>query len=164
MAKTSLILTSTEQTTGKTLQKTITDVNPDASSEALLGFAQRLNALTTNVYGKTDRVDKLNVDTETSANLLTPTFTMTKTSYSLTTDASGDHILMGLTYNGDGALYVEGFYSSAGLKAFNYASSAEGGTIAFSKTTLTAGQTLKIGYAQGDTYKATDKIEITITD
>ena len=103
-----------------------------------------------------------NLDTE-SENLLTPTFTMTKTSYSLTTDASGDNILMGLTYNGDGAPYVEGFYISGIFKAFNYASGAEGGTIIFSKTALTAGQTLKIGYAQGDTYKATDKIEVTIT-
>lgn len=78
MAKTSLILTSTEQTTGKTLQKTITDVNPDASNEALLGFAQRLNALTTNVYGKTDRIDKLNVDTS-GASKIARTITLSAT-------------------------------------------------------------------------------------
>lgn len=162
MAKYSLQLKETQSTNAKAKTTTISNVNPEASDQTLLTFAQKISSLSSNVYEETNKIVTTNLDTE-SENLLTPTFTMTKTSYSLTTDASGDNILMGLTYNGDGAPYVEGFYISGIFKAFNYASGAEGGTIIFSKTALTAGQTLKIGYAQGDTYKATDKIEVTIT-
>ena len=43
---------------GKKGQKSITDINPQASGEQLQEFAEKLNALTTNVYGNTNRVDK----------------------------------------------------------------------------------------------------------
>ena len=64
MAKRSLILTSTSNQ-GKKLQKTITDINPNAGAVALKSFAQKLNAMTTNTYVQTDCIDKFNVDTET---------------------------------------------------------------------------------------------------
>ena len=43
---------------GKKGQKSITDINPAASGEQLQEFAEKLNALTTNSYGNTNRVDK----------------------------------------------------------------------------------------------------------
>lgn len=62
MAKTSLIITSTAD--GKTQQKAISDVNPDVSSAKLAQFGTQLVGLTTNTYQKTDRIHKLNCDTE----------------------------------------------------------------------------------------------------
>ena len=62
MAKETLIITSTNA--GKTLQKTVTDINPAATNAQLATFGGMLNSLTTNTYGKTDRVRKVNCDTE----------------------------------------------------------------------------------------------------
>lgn len=65
MAKTSLILEATD-TSGKKIQKTFTDVNPEASSADLKTFAQMCNGLTSNTYVRTDRINKINCDTEES--------------------------------------------------------------------------------------------------
>lgn len=64
MAKTSLIITSTAAADGKKLQKTLTDINSAATNEQLKSFAQILNGLTTNNYAETNRVDRVNCDTE----------------------------------------------------------------------------------------------------
>lgn len=66
MAKTSLIVTSTAATDGKKLQKTLTDINSAATNEQLKAFGQMLNGLTTNTYYETNRVDRVNCDTEDS--------------------------------------------------------------------------------------------------
>lgn len=66
--KTSLILNSVTQS-GVKNQKTLTDVNAEASSSVLKEFAEKLNALTTNTYGSTTRVDK---GTLANSNGLTP--------------------------------------------------------------------------------------------
>ena len=58
MATTSSINLSYTTQSGRKGQKSITDINPAASGEQLQEFAERLNALTTNVYGNTNRVDK----------------------------------------------------------------------------------------------------------
>lgn len=74
MAKVSIALNSTEQTTGKKLQKTFTDVKASATSEQITNFTKGLNNLTTNIYGETNRIEKLNADTEevtSTASLLT---------------------------------------------------------------------------------------------
>lgn len=64
MATRSLILTSAQAGTGKKLQKTITNVNPNATADVMKTFAQKLSALTTDTYVQTDCIDKYNVDTE----------------------------------------------------------------------------------------------------
>ena len=43
---------------------TISNVNPSAGSAALLQMSQAFNALTTNTYGETNRVETVNLDTE----------------------------------------------------------------------------------------------------
>ena len=53
----SLIIESTS-TTGKKIRKAITDVNPNVSNANLKTFGQMANALTTNTYGSSARVDK----------------------------------------------------------------------------------------------------------
>lgn len=66
--KTSLILNSVTQS-GVKNQKTLTDVNAEASGSVLKEFGKKLNALTTNTYGATTRVDKGALD---NSNGLTP--------------------------------------------------------------------------------------------
>ena len=164
MAKTSLIWTSTEQTTGKTLQKTITDVNPDASSEAMLGFVQRLNALTTNVYGKTDRVDKVNVDTESAATLITPTLTINGLTDGHVTIAGGSDIANKQFFtNSDGGIYANKALFDAGMQmSINYHGEDSGYFVSFSKkdNTATLPVTFTMGFAQTATYKG---VEWTVT-
>lgn len=79
MAKTDLKLYSTEAGTGKKITTSINYVNPEANSNALKTFAQKLNAFTTNTYGEADRVQTINVDTEQ-----VPTEPMDIGEYSLT--------------------------------------------------------------------------------
>lgn len=64
MAKTNLQLKTLAQATGKSITTTLTYVNPNANSATLKTFGQKLNALTTNSYVETDRVQTINVDTE----------------------------------------------------------------------------------------------------
>ncbi len=64
MAKTDIKIYATEAASGKKTTTSITYVNPDADSQTLKTFAQKLNAFTTNNYVETDRIHTLNVDTE----------------------------------------------------------------------------------------------------
>ena len=94
MAKTSAIITATEHGTGKTLQKTLTNVNPDATSAQLATLGHMLNGLTTNVYVSTDRVDKYNCDTEDSGG-----DDRLENTVELKTPADADWIANSRTYN-----------------------------------------------------------------
>ncbi|MBR6888763.1 MAG: hypothetical protein IKN16_10005, partial [Selenomonadaceae bacterium] len=78
MAKTSAIVTYTDND-GKTCQKALSDINPDASNAEIKTFAQKLLGLTDNTYVSTDRVDKVNCDTEADTRL-TPTLTISPSS------------------------------------------------------------------------------------
>ena len=62
--KTALVLTATELGTGKKLQKTFTDINPNATNAQLVAFTRALNGLTTNTYVETNRVDRARCDDE----------------------------------------------------------------------------------------------------
>lgn len=113
MAKRSLILTTNSQN-GKKIQKTITDVNPNANSEAMLTFAQKLNALTTNTYERTDCVEKYNIDTEAAPSKIEPTLYVTngEGTNGITLQFINNFAEPGvvrnipITYNGDGELYA----------------------------------------------------------
>ena len=96
MAKDSIIISSTAQG-GKKLQKTITNVNPEATNANLETFAQMFNGLSTNDYGETNRVKK---------QLTTEPDGTSKTEPTLTVGSDG-----AITYNGDGELFVEGDYN-----------------------------------------------------
>jgi outer membrane protein assembly factor BamB len=107
MAKTSVILNATDSG-GKKMQTTITNVNPEASSLHLKQMGQMINALTTNTYDSTDRIDKINCDTESKPIQATATLSLTKTDWNIATDHNfGDFgIQTPITYNGDGNVYV----------------------------------------------------------
>ena len=79
MAKENIIITATKS--GKTIQKSLTDMNPEATNAQLATFGTMLNALTTNTYQKTDRITKVNCDTEPGGGVKpTPTITLSFTS------------------------------------------------------------------------------------
>lgn len=108
MAKTSLIITSTAD--GKTQQKAISDVNPAVSSSKLAQFATQLVGLTTNTYQKTDRLHKLNCDTEVYAgDLREPTLELSATSVKKSDLPTGDNsprVIAVITTDSDGAIYL----------------------------------------------------------
>ena len=66
MPKVDLKLYSTDAAEGKKITTSVTYVNPNASNAVLKTFAQQLNAFTTNTYSETDRVETINVDTDSS--------------------------------------------------------------------------------------------------
>lgn len=47
---------------GKTLSKSVTDINPNVSNEVAKTFTQKLNALTTNTLSGINRIDKTEID------------------------------------------------------------------------------------------------------
>lgn len=61
--KTSLIITSSD-TSGKTSNKTITDINPATSVASVRAFAQNLNNLTTNTYEGAAIVTRTEIPTD----------------------------------------------------------------------------------------------------
>jgi len=98
MSKVSIQIESTD-TLGNKKQKSLTNINPEASSAQLKSFAQNLIALTNQTYSETNRIEKINVDTEDTSGKITPTFTV------------GDfEVLENIgyrapyTYNGDGKI------------------------------------------------------------
>ena len=107
MAKRSLILTSTSNQ-GKKLQKTITDINPNTGAVALKGFAQKLNAMTTNTYVQTDCIDKYNVDTEIPPvdTRQTPTISIDNVPTLAQIKSGSISSMAMITYSGDGVTYV----------------------------------------------------------
>lgn len=67
--KTSISINFTEAASGKKGQRSVTDINPNATSAQIKTFAQALNALTTNNYVETNRIQTINVDTEEVPNV-----------------------------------------------------------------------------------------------
>ena len=63
MPKTSIIINS-QDTLGKSTQRSFTDVNPKAQNSDLATFGQRLTAMTSNVHGGTIRIDKTDCDND----------------------------------------------------------------------------------------------------
>ena len=167
MADQKVILTSTN-TSGQTLQKTLTDINPDASNAQLKTFAQMLNNMTDNTYGKTDRVIKYNCDTESGGSKLTPNLSLSTTSASianLTTSANGS-VPYTITTDSDGALSV-GFedVADAAVVTITYANGNHYLGV-FKRTTAASDsivpQTVTIYQAETNTYKAAS-VTFTIT-
>ena len=163
MAKTSIIINSTSNQ-GKSLQKTLTDVNPEATNEELATFGQRLTAITTNVYGNTTRIDKINCDAETTVVKPTPTFSVDITSVATSWLTESDFLNVIVTYSGDGILFFKDFSvdepgiavmkkDSGSNKSFSIYGSKKLGT-----TTVPC--TFKVGFTETDNYKA---VETTIT-
>lgn len=151
MAKTSLIYEATDAL-GKKIQKTFTDVNPEATSAELKTFVQMCNGLTNNTYVRTDRVNKINCDTEDTGYKPIPTLTV------------GDFEKVDIgyratyTYNGDGVICLNA--SSTGNLPYYYISStyiflAQGPVTTGTTITFTATATATANYAPPATFTRT---------
>lgn len=107
------IKVTTTSTMGSTSTKSISYTNPDASNEQLMQLGKKLTALTDNTYGKTDRVITINCDTEGGGSKQTATITLTTSTITLadlkselTSSSVGRKPITGISYDGDGNLYV----------------------------------------------------------
>lgn len=100
--KTSLIINSTYD--GKTIQKTLTDINPAADNTALKTWGQMLNGLTTNTYVKTDRIDKTNCDSVVEK--LTPSLVIDSSESPLVRSEAVQGKYVKVNYTGDGTLSI----------------------------------------------------------
>lgn len=63
--KSNLVITMTDYESGKEQQKTITDINPTASSSKLATWGQMTAALSKDGYVKTTRIDRTECDNDT---------------------------------------------------------------------------------------------------
>jgi len=176
MAKTSLILTTTD-ILGRKQQKSFTDVNPNADTAALKTFAQMCNNLTTNTYVSTDRIDKINCDTEAGTSKTTPTFTASKTTFSKALAGDGVNTDNGMiindgwsvkttvTYNGDGAIYGVPYQTVSSNVVVSWSSSNTWEvTVRIGEiNSVTLPQTITIHTTETDTYKAATPITLTLT-
>ena len=172
MAKENIIITATKS--GKTIQKSLTDVNPEATNAQLATFGTMLNALTTNTYQKTDRITKVNCDTEPGGGAKqTPTLTLSRSSRTLgdavsDIGADGTCNLANVTTNSDGHLYARNPTIGALANQFApYIALKEGKntfrvTNMSNATSISTTQTLIVGVTETDTYTGKE-VEFTIT-
>lgn len=154
MAQTSIIVTTTD-TNNKKLQKTFTYANANASSSVLKSVAQQLNALTTNTYEKTDRIDRINCDTEEHSS---GTTTKTAPTLEMTSDRQQTDGFVEISYNGDGTPYL-----------FDFSSQTANGSLIHSSGTnwdvfLDGSGTIKVGATEGENYAAATPITLTIRE
>lgn len=174
MSKTSLILTTTD-ILGRKQQQSITDVNPNADTTALKTFAQMCNALTTDTYVSTDRIDKINCDLEAGTSKTTPTFSASKTTFSKAlagqdATSTDDGMIYNsrwtvqttVTYNGDGVLYAS-VNNAIDTFTVTYSSANTYTVKAITSTSTTLPQTITIHTTETDTYKAATPITLTLT-
>lgn len=112
MAQTSINIKSKARNTNKDLTKAITFVNSEADNADLAAFGTALNALTTNNYVATNRVDKSNCDTEqggggSPAALLDPQLTLV---------VNEDNGNLNILFNGSGRVFIAG---ASAVEPFN---------------------------------------------
>ena len=98
--------------------KTIENINPAARNATLAQFGEKIADLTTNTYQKTDRITKVNCDTEPGGGTKpTPTLTLSQSSIALA-DVSAISAtpainpVITITTNSDGNIYIR--YTSTG--------------------------------------------------
>lgn len=139
---------------GKSRTTTLSNVNPEATPATLIGFAQRLNLLTTNTYNQTDLVVKTTLDEETppappADDRQTPTITLENPnpSAAVINGSGGQHF--DFTYDGDGITYVYLLNASSTV-----AKNANGVyTISKRSADITAGTIIIVGATGTDNYK-----------
>lgn len=167
MAKTSAIVTYTDND-GKTCQKALSDINPEASNAEIKTFAQKLLGLTDNTYVSTDRVDKVNCDTTPGDGKLTPNFSLSATSGNIS--SSSPNFSAVVTYDGDGTICFGNFTANGepiGDKALlcGYRKDGSNNTvrIEFAGNYSSGTYTVDVFFTETATYKATAPVTITIT-
>ena len=172
MAKTSAIITYTDAN-GKAMQKTLTDINPEATNTEIKTFAQKMVGMTDNVYVQTDRVDKINCDTEASPvdTRPTPTLTVSNANFSCALNSIAN---TSLSYSGDGTII---FYDFVRVNVSNTSAACMVGHTPLSNNDPQVyvmpdkgfgsasgdSYSFKIGATETDNYKAPTPISCTFT-
>lgn len=109
MSKLSLSIDMKNATTGETYQRSVTDINPNATHTQLKNFAQGLVGLTQNTYNSTTLVEKTDLDITKN----NPAFTGDKASLSWAALANGDYVTMSSQpaayINEGGRIYIKSF-------------------------------------------------------
>lgn len=108
MAKVNLQIKTTD-VNDKNQTTTISYANPNASDQVLKTFAQKIVALSTDMYRGTDKVETTNLDTESSKSVATITLSSTSiTTAALKTTLSSGAFAhsVAFTYSGDGTVYA----------------------------------------------------------
>ena len=113
MADSNIVITSTSPQ-GKVLQKTLTDINPDATNAQLATFGTMLNALTDNQYGKTVKITKVHCDVESGGGDTRPVPTFEFFESNCTTPLTDNQLSViknanntfGFKSNSDGMIYL----------------------------------------------------------
>lgn len=109
MAKSDLKIKTTSPQ-GANMTTTIAYVNPAATNAQLATLGNRINQLTSNIYGHSEKVTTVNVDGEPGGGQALPTFTLTNdegqpiTEFVTTVSTADDLEIGRLTYNGDGRI------------------------------------------------------------
>lgn len=159
--KTSLIITSTD-TGGKTVNKTLTNINPGATKGELRKFAQGLNSLTTNTYEGAAIVQRTEIPTDAND----PCFTVTPTTivhdrikaggtefYGMFTYEYGNRVP---TLSGKKLSYLDITVSELGFKIVNTTPSGE------LRQSRDANVTFTLTLPAQDSYRAAS-VDVTIT-
>lgn len=106
MAKVNLQIKTTD-VNDKNQTTTISYANPNASDQVLKTFAQKIVALSTDMYRETNKVETTNLDTESSKSVATIGLATSSATVSelKTKFAQGGNQNYAFTYNGDGTVY-----------------------------------------------------------
>lgn len=132
-------------TSGKSKTKTISDVDPNATSAQYKQLAQGFVGLTTNTYGRTDLVKTINIDTEEA---LRPTPTLTTGDFT----KSGSNIYYAsIQYSGDGVVCAKVTSSGENIPYVRVSNESiylsKNGTVSGSTVTVTLTSTGTVNYA-----------------
>lgn len=90
MARTDIKIYSTDSSEKK-ITTTISHVNDQATSATLLEFAQKMNAFTTNNFNEADRINTINLSTESVMQEVT--INLKKTAFQLTNQDNDNYLL-----------------------------------------------------------------------
>ena len=118
MATTSAIITMVDDSMNH-VQKTLTDLNPEATNAQIKTFAQKLTAITGNTYESTYRINRINCDTEADSSKTAATITITAELNGVTSDVTNG-TLAGSGFNSmsmDGGVTVT-VTASSGARVF----------------------------------------------
>lgn len=166
MAEYSLQLKTEDVGTEKKRTLTLTDVNPEASSQILKQFTKKINDLTMNTYVQTDYIVRTNLDTETPPvdERKTPTFEYEESRVEISKINAGN-VDSNIKTNSDGQPYLYVLHDNvlAGVVP-----SSQSGVKAIGRMKLydeskpiTGPVTYVAGVAGTDTYKPVEQTFVT---
>jgi len=107
VAKVNLQIKTTD-VNDKNQTTTISYANPNASDQVLKTFAQKIVALSTDMYRETNKIETTNLDTESSKTTATITLSstsITKAALKTALSSKQPHTVS-FTYSGDGVVYA----------------------------------------------------------